>query len=55
VVGVVKAVRRGEGDGAWSVVRAVRLERRIMCAGFVGMWDVSGELLDVLLRALHHQ
>lgn len=46
----------GEGAGwIWRIDRAVSLKRPIRCAGFVGLWYISGFLTDLLVSAMHSQ
>lgn len=39
----------------WKIDRAVRLKKPIRCAGFVGMWSISGFLTDLIVNAMHKQ
>lgn len=39
----------------WRIDRAVSLRRPVRCAGFVGLWNVSGFLTDLLVNAMHSQ
>jgi F-box-like len=55
LVGVIRVLRACPNDARWTVVRAVPLEMPIRCGGYGGMWEMSGCLTDLLVRALHKQ
>ncbi|PXF49694.1 hypothetical protein BWQ96_00572 [Gracilariopsis chorda] len=39
----------------WRIDRAVRLNRAVRCAGFVGLWPMSTFLTDFVVSAIHRQ
>lgn len=55
LVGIVYVTRQNGTDDSWTVLRAVSLQRPILCGGYVGLWPVSQHLTDLLIRALHRQ
>lgn len=51
----VDSAGAGRPEWAWEIDRHVKLVKPMRCAGFHGLWTLSGCMMELFVRALHMQ